>query len=84
MTPLNILLEILLQWFDVELDRLDHILWSEDSVKVFLSEDTVLENEIIDALSCCHSFLRDLCRVLVSDDRIECCNNTDGTAQGLQ
>ena len=37
----------------------------------------MLENEVIYALACSHRLFSDLCRVLVSDHRVEGCNHSE-------
>ena len=65
----------LTSWLDVKLHWLDHILRRKNCIKILLSENVMLENEIINTLSCSHGFLGDSCRILVADHRIESCYN---------
>ena len=72
--------ECLLLGLDAETYRLDHILRSEDSIKVFLREDAVLDDEIIDATTRFEGFLGDLRGVLIADDGVEGGDDTDAVA----
>ena len=70
----------LLLGLDAEAYGLDHVLRSEDSIKVFLREDAVLDDEIIDTATRFEGFLSDLRGVLVADDGVEGGDDTDAVA----
>ena len=70
----------LLLGLDAETNGLDHVLRSEYRVKVFLREDAVLDDEVIDTATRLESFLSDLRRVLVADDGVEGGDDTDAIA----
>ena len=70
----------LLLGLDAETYGLDHILRSEDSIKVFLREDAVLDDEVIDTATRFEGFLSDLRGVLVADDGVEGGDDTDAVA----
>ena len=61
----------LLLGLDAETYGLDHVLRSEDGVKIFLREDAVLDDEVVDTTTRFEGFLSDLRGVLVADDGVE-------------
>ena len=61
-----------------------HICRIQKLIQLFFAQDAMLQDEVIDALTCLECFLGNLCGCLVSDDRIECCNDTDGVFDRLQ
>ena len=62
---------------DVKFYWLDHVFRAKDSVEFFLSQDAMFKNEVVYTTTCFKSFLRNLSRVLVTDNRIQCSYNTD-------
>lgn len=72
--------EWLLLGLDAETYGLDHVLRSEDGVKIFLREDAVLDDEVVDTTTRFEGFLSDLRGVLVADDGVEGGDDTDAVA----
>ena len=70
----------LLLGLDAETYGLDHVLRSEDGVKVFLREDAVLDDELVDTTARFEGFLSDFGGVLVADDGVEGGDDTDAIA----
>ena len=64
----------------VEFHGLDHVLGSENRVKVFLAQDVVFKHKVVYALSGGESLFGNLGGVLVADYRVECRYNTDAVA----
>ena len=70
----------LLLGLDAETYGLDHVLRSEDGVKIFLREDAVLDDEVVDTTARFEGFLSDLRGVLIADDGVEGGDDADAVA----
>ena len=65
---------------DIELHGPNHIFRVKDGIQVFLSQDALLQHEVIDTASGLQGFLGDVRGVVVTDVGIQSRDDTDAVA----